>query len=226
MGIEFEENAVTQSKAAPLPPEPVRIMERMVQIGRVMAVDEKKHAARVKFEDTGIRSGWLKIVDNRPYFPDYDEELTEKFHREPECERVRWEENGDTGEKDILIVETEDIIYPFDGEEPEPAPDPEPDPEPEPEEDGEEDGEGGGGEGSGDEEPLDPEPAEPEPTEPEPDTSGEQVGPEDGDEYGGIRSHSNKVKTRMWMPHIDDMVLCLYLPIRNGDGFILGKIWQ
>lgn len=226
MGIEFEENAVTQSKAAPLPPEPVRIMERMVQIGRVMAVDEKKHAARVKFEDTGIRSGWLKIVDNRPYFPDYDEELTEKFHREPECERVRWEENEDTGAEDILIVETEDIIYPFEGEEPQPSlqPEPEPDPEPDPEEDGEEDGEGGeggGGEGSGDEEPLDPEPAEP-----EPDTSGEQVTPEDGDEYGGIRSHSNKVKTRMWMPHIDDMVLCLYLPIRNGDGFILGKIWQ
>ena len=60
---------------------------------------------------------------------------------------------------------------------------------------------------------------------PEPEDSGEGS-PENGDEYGGIRSHSNKVKTRMWMPHIDDMVLCLYLPIRNGDGFILGKIWQ
>ena len=221
----FNGRAVQRSGAAASLHNPDRILERMIQLGKVMAVDEKKHAARVKFEATGIISGWLKIVDARPYFPDYDEELTEQFDREPECERVRWEENEDTGAEDILILETEDMIYPFEGEDPQPTPEPEPEPEPEPdpEEDGEEDGageDGEGGEGSGSEEPVTPsEPVEPEPVDPEP------VTPEDEDEYGGVRSHSNKVKTRMWLPHIDDMVLCLFLPVRNGAGFILGKIW-
>jgi phage baseplate assembly protein gpV len=27
-----------------------------------------------------------------------------------------------------------------------------------------------------------------------------------------------------WMPRVNDRVLCLYLPIFNGDGFILGAI--
>ena len=225
MGIDFmSERSVSRSQEAGKTYNLDAIVSRMIQLGKVMAVDEEKHAARVKFEATGIISGWLKVVDARPYFPDYDEELTEQFDREPECERVRWEENEDTGAEDILILETEDIIYPTDGEEPQPEPEPEP--EPEPDEDGEEGGtgEGGSGEedgtgedsgGSGSEEPVEPEPVDPEP-----------VTPEDGDEYGGVRSHSNKVKTRMWMPHIDDMVLCVFLPVRNGAGFILGKIWQ
>lgn len=239
MGIDFvNERSVSRSQEAAKTYNLDAIVSRMIQLGKVMAVDEEKHAARVKFEATGIISGWLKVVDARPYFPDYDEELTEQFDREPECERVRWEENEDTGEKDILIVETEDMIYPFEGEDPQPTPEPEPDPEPEPEpdpeEDGEEDGagedgeggEGGGGEGSGSEEPDTPEEPEEPLEEPEEPVDPEPVTPEDGDEYGGVRSHSNKVKTRMWLPHIDDMVLCLFLPVRNGAGFILGKIWQ
>ena len=27
-----------------------------------------------------------------------------------------------------------------------------------------------------------------------------------------------------WLPQIDDKVLCLFLPIFNGDGFVLGVI--
>lgn len=27
-----------------------------------------------------------------------------------------------------------------------------------------------------------------------------------------------------WMPQINDMVLCAYLPVEDGDGFILGVI--
>ena len=27
-----------------------------------------------------------------------------------------------------------------------------------------------------------------------------------------------------WMPDINDMVLCLYLPMANADGFVLGAI--
>ena len=27
-----------------------------------------------------------------------------------------------------------------------------------------------------------------------------------------------------WMPEVNDRVLCLYLPVFNGDGFVLGAI--
>ncbi len=27
-----------------------------------------------------------------------------------------------------------------------------------------------------------------------------------------------------WMPKINDVVLCLYLPVWNGDGFVVGVI--
>ena len=30
--------------------------------------------------------------------------------------------------------------------------------------------------------------------------------------------------TGTWMPSVNDKVLCLYLPIFNGDGYILGVI--
>jgi len=28
-----------------------------------------------------------------------------------------------------------------------------------------------------------------------------------------------------WMPEVNDRVLCLYNPVFNGDGFVLGAIW-
>ncbi len=30
--------------------------------------------------------------------------------------------------------------------------------------------------------------------------------------------------TDEWMPQINDVVLCLYIPVWNGDGFILGVV--
>ena len=30
--------------------------------------------------------------------------------------------------------------------------------------------------------------------------------------------------TTDWMPQVNDRVLCLYLPVPDGDGFILGRI--
>lgn len=174
----FTERAVSRSKGAPPPSDPVRIMERMIQIGRVMAVDKQKHAARVKFEDTGIRSGWLKILDARPYIPDYEG---------GESDKVRWE-------GDVLFGETEEASCTAE------PPDEESEPEPVSEEGS------GDGEDTGEEEP------EPVP-EPEPEPS------------GGCAPHTHEVKIRMWLPEIDDRVLVLYLPVRNGDGFIVGKIW-
>ena len=40
--------------------------------------------------------------------------------------------------------------------------------------------------------------------------------------YGGSHTHTAKVKT--WMPEVGDHVLCLYLPMWNAAGFILGRI--
>lgn len=37
-------------------------------------------------------------------------------------------------------------------------------------------------------------------------------------------SHSHNLSTRLWMPDIDETVLCLYIPVFNGDGFVLGAI--
>ena len=181
--------------------DPERILERLVQLGDVIAVDEKKHAARVKFPATGIISGWLKVIDARPYAPDYDEELAETLDREPESEVVRWKENEDTDKEDLLYIETEAkgrIGFDLDSEsEPEPELDEESDEEEEPEEEEEETEEESEGEGDDDEQ----------------ERHIEQL------------SHTHEIKFRMWLPKIKDRVVCLYLPVRNGDGFILGKIW-
>lgn len=37
--------------------------------------------------------------------------------------------------------------------------------------------------------------------------------------------HEHKgTATTWWMPRINDSVVCLYLPVFNGDGFVLGSI--
>jgi len=36
--------------------------------------------------------------------------------------------------------------------------------------------------------------------------------------------HGHEANISFWMPHINDTVLVLYLPVFNGDGFILGVI--
>lgn len=179
MGIDFmSERAVSRSQAAEKTYNLDAIVARMIQLGKVITVDEKRHAARVKFETTGIISGWLKILDARPYIPDYED---------GESDKVRWE-------GDVLFGETEEASCMAEPSEEEPEPEEEPVSE----------------EGSGDREDTGEEEPVPEP-EPEP--------------SGGCAPHTHEVKIRMWMPKIDDRVLCLYLPIRNGDGFIIGKIW-
>lgn len=47
-------------------------ISRIVRVGTVMTVDNEKHLARVIFKDKAEQSGWLRVVDNRPYIPDYD----------------------------------------------------------------------------------------------------------------------------------------------------------
>lgn len=47
---------------------------------------------------------------------------------------------------------------------------------------------------------------------------------EDGDSTKGSGSHSHEANVTYWMPKVNDMVVVLYLPVFNGDGFILGGI--
>lgn len=37
-------------------------------------------------------------------------------------------------------------------------------------------------------------------------------------------SHKHDLIIKPWMPKVNDIVLVLYLPVRNGDGVILGGI--
>lgn len=36
--------------------------------------------------------------------------------------------------------------------------------------------------------------------------------------------HRHKLIIKPWMPKLDAVVLCLYLPLPNADGFVLGEI--
>lgn len=36
--------------------------------------------------------------------------------------------------------------------------------------------------------------------------------------------HTHEANVTYWMPRVNDTVIVLYLPVNNGDGFILGAI--
>lgn len=48
------------------------ILARLVRIGKVTDVDNDNLKCRVKFEDRDYTSGWLKVIKNQPFIPDYD----------------------------------------------------------------------------------------------------------------------------------------------------------
>ena len=48
-----------------------QILARLVRIGTVTDVDNAKHKARVKYPDVDMTSGWLHVLDNRPFIPGY-----------------------------------------------------------------------------------------------------------------------------------------------------------
>lgn len=41
---------------------------------------------------------------------------------------------------------------------------------------------------------------------------------------GSITVDGQSVQIPAWVPQINDIVACLYLPVENGDGFILGGV--
>ena len=109
-------------------PDQEKVLLNLVRVGTVTAIDNGKRMARVKFQDTGITSAWLKVLDNHPHIPDYD----------PALQRTEYEEGG-----------------------------------------------------SGD---------------------------------ATFANHKHNLVIKPWMPRVNDTVLVLYLPVSNGDGFVLGGI--
>ena len=103
----------------------------MVRVGIVTAVDNEKRLAQVYFKDMDLPSGWIPVLINRDYIPDYDVP-----------QRTEYQQGG----------------------------------------------------------------------------SG----------YPAFENHKHDLNIKPWMPHRGDQVLCLYEPIRDGRGFVLGGIqtWQ
>lgn len=41
---------------------------------------------------------------------------------------------------------------------------------------------------------------------------------------GQAQEHTHTARTGFWMPSVGQRVVCLYLPVFNGDGFVLGAV--
>lgn len=54
-----------------------------------------------------------------------------------------------------------------------------------------------------------------------PQQTGERSG---GSGYDAFALHNHPQKIKPWMPKLDAVVLCLYIPLPSADGFILGEI--
>lgn len=48
------------------------ILDNLVRVGKVTAVNNDKRIARCQFPDMDIISGWLTVLKNQPFIPDYD----------------------------------------------------------------------------------------------------------------------------------------------------------
>lgn len=45
-----------------------------------------------------------------------------------------------------------------------------------------------------------------------------------GSGEAAYESHRHSLTINPWMPSVNDTVLCLYLPVENSDGFVLGAV--
>ena len=107
--------------------ERLNVLENLVRIGTVYAVDHVNHTCRVRYNATGITSGVLKVLNNRCFIPGYNQ--------------TQRTDNAS----------------------------------------------GGSG-------------------------------------YAEYANHAHTLNIVQWMPSIDETVLCLYVPVENGDGYVLGGI--
>ena len=104
-----------------------KVVEGLVRVGTVTAVDNGKRLARVKFQAEDYTSGWLHVLNNRPFIPGYDMQ-----------QRTEYE---------------------------------------------------AGGAGA-----------------------------------AAFENHKHDLTIKPYMPRVNETVLCLYLPVFNADGFVLGGI--
>lgn len=56
---------------------------------------------------------------------------------------------------------------------------------------------------------------------PAPQQTGEKGG---GSGEAAFETHTHPLTIKQWMPHVNDTVVCLYLPVWNSDGFVIGGI--
>ena len=105
----------------------INALKNLVRIGTVTDVNHQKREVRVKFLNTNLTSGWLRVLNNVPAIPDYEGNQQTEFEA------------------------------------------------------------GGSSEAS-------------------------------------FASHKHNLTIKQWMPKVNDTVLTLYLPVFNGDGFVLGGI--
>lgn len=124
-----------------------------VRIGKVTDVNKKKRLVRVKFEDTGITSGWLPVMQHYKAIV-YTEEAGLHDHRfthpAPYPLKILNTQNGTR-----QIWDEEEKVTGADNS----------------------------------------------------------------------TNHQHKSHVVWWVPAIDDIVICLYLPCFNADGFVLGGIY-
>lgn len=48
--------------------------------------------------------------------------------------------------------------------------------------------------------------------------------PVDVKQGGSEDPHTHTASVGTWTPKVNDTVLCIYLPVANSDGFIIGKV--
>lgn len=48
------------------------MIQDLIRVGIVTAIDNGARKARVKFPDTNLTSDWLYVLDNHDHIPDYD----------------------------------------------------------------------------------------------------------------------------------------------------------
>lgn len=50
-----------------------KILSGLVRVGIVTDVDNAKHMARVKYQGEDFTSGWLYVLNNKPFIPGYNQ---------------------------------------------------------------------------------------------------------------------------------------------------------
>ncbi len=50
-----------------------KTLSGLVRVGTVTDVDNAKHLARAKFLGEGFTSGWLYVLNNKPFIPGYNQ---------------------------------------------------------------------------------------------------------------------------------------------------------